>query len=118
MMKNSVGNLTTRLAIARKGTALSGAVGLCLLSAVAAAQIPAPSGPEPPPADPAAPGGVAPAPIDAAPAPEAAPGNATAASPESAGALDANLEPGPPPGAGGLDEVVVTVDRRAKNLQK
>jgi iron complex outermembrane receptor protein len=118
----SVGNLTTRLATARRGTALSGAVGLCLLSAVAAAQTPAPAPtepePAPAPADPAAPGDTAPAPVDAAPAPEAAPGDATAAGPDAAGALDADLEPGPAAGAGGLDEVVVTVDRRAKNLQK
>src|SRR6185436_10420136 len=38
MTMTSVGKLTTRLGIARRGTALSGAVGLCLLSAVAAAQ--------------------------------------------------------------------------------
>jgi iron complex outermembrane recepter protein len=128
----SVGNLTTRLGIARRGAArsgaaFSGAVGLCLLSAVAAAQTPppAPTEPEPAPApadpaaDPAAPVDAAPvdaAPVDAAPSPEAAPGDA-AASPDAAGTLDADLEVGDA-NTGGLDEVVVTVDRRAKNLQK
>jgi len=112
----SVGTFTTRIGIARRGIALSGAVGLCLLSAVAAAQTPPPAAPEPEPApapaDPAAPDPAAP--VDAAPAPlPAAPGDA----PPDATSLDADLEVGDAP-TSGLDEVVVTVDRRTKNLQK
>ncbi|HEU4578149.1 MAG TPA: TonB-dependent receptor [Polyangiaceae bacterium] len=95
-----------------------------MLSATAAAQPAAnPSAePAPAPAEPAAPEAAAPAPEAAAP--EAAPEGAAGAIQDSdtaaaAAAGEADLEVGDAPAAtGGLDEVVVTVDRRAKNLQK
>jgi iron complex outermembrane receptor protein len=137
-MISSVVNNRTRLGIVRPlraASAFSGAVGLCLLAscflaANAAAQTPAEPAPaepapaEPPATDPAAPapGDMAPAPpadVAPAPLPEAAPGEVQPGGPDAAGLADADLEVGGAPNAkGGLDEVVVTVDRRTKNLQK
>lgn len=123
--QSSIGRRSTGRALG----SLLGAVGLCLLSGSAFAQgAPAPS--EPAPADPttaptadaqAAP--AAPAPIDPSLDPGSPnPANVDANSLEpgpvaGAGDLDANLDPGTPAGKGGMEEVVVTVDRRAKSLQ-
>ncbi len=91
----------------------------------AAAQTPAPEpAPEPtPPSDPAPPADpvpVEPAPADPAPAPLPAPAEPAPAA--EAVPLEAAVEPAFPAEAGAaeggdLDEVIVTVDRRAKNLQ-
>jgi iron complex outermembrane receptor protein len=94
---------------------LTGVFGSALISTLAFAQDPAPA--EEPPAEPAA----APA------APEAAPSDPTAADAQAAGdaslEVDESLEVGEPSAQGGaksgaLDEVVVTVDRRKKDVQK
>lgn len=107
------------------GVSRLGMVGLCLLSSNAFAQDPAPADPEPAPAEeaPAAPAADAPAgeapPADPAATPEAVPeaGVEGAIDPNAVdAALAANAELGGP--EEGLAEVVVTVDRRPKNLQK
>ncbi len=101
-----------------RGAALLGAVGVWLLAATAAAQQPAPEDPAPAEPAPAEPAPEA-APAEAAPAPDAAAGDVAPGADE----LDPNalspedLEVGTPDSTG-LDEVVVTVDRRTKNLQK
>jgi iron complex outermembrane receptor protein len=78
---------------------------------------PAPATPAPTePAAPAAPAEPAAAPAADAPAPTAPPADATAAPEAPPGAPD--LEVDNPAPSGGLEEVVVTVDRRKKNLQK
>ena len=111
----------------RKATALLGAVGVWLLAANAAAQDPAPADPAPADPAPATPAPAAPAPAEPAPAEapvDAAPAPDPTVAPDAADpSLDPNaslpedLEVGNVDD-GGLDEVVVTVDRRAKNLQK
>jgi len=125
---------STRRALRKAlGASVLGVVGVCLLSTAASAQTPAtaPTEPAPAPAEPAAPDTAAPetaAPEAAAPSePAAGPAAAAEAAPEAApGELDPNAEigadadlevGGAPNAAGGLDEVVVTVDRRAKSLQ-
>ncbi|HEU4580455.1 MAG TPA: TonB-dependent receptor [Polyangiaceae bacterium] len=92
---------------------LAGLLGSALISTLAFAQDPAAA--EEPPADPAA--------APAAPAPEpSAPTEADAqAAGEASLEVDDSLEVGEPSGgagAGKLDEVVVTVDRRKKDVQK
>jgi len=100
---------------------LAGIFSSALVSTLALAQ--APAAPEEPPADPAA-APAAPAPAAPAPAaPEAAPSDPTPADAQAAGdaslEVDDSLEVGEPNAGGrGLDEVVVTVDRRKKDVQK
>jgi iron complex outermembrane receptor protein len=93
-----------------------GVVGLVLVASAARAQAPAPAEPEPAPAEPAP---AEPAPAD----PSAPPPAAEAAAPETAATPEPGAEPLPEDvpmdvePSGSLDEVVVTVDRRKKDLQ-
>ncbi len=113
-----------------RSISLLGAVGLLLISGAAAAQDPAPAD-DPPPAEPS-PAEPAPAPPDppaaepptaeqpAAPAEPAASPAAPAAPAEPAAetpGLEAEAGVEPSDSEAGLDEVVVTVDRRKKDLQ-
>ena len=116
-----------------KQLSLLGAVALVALASAARAQTPAPAPAEPVPADPAP---ADPAPAEPAPAEPAPVDPAAAAEPAAPGteepppAVDASgelaispapedVDPALAPGAEApvTDEVVVTVDRRAKNLQ-
>ncbi|HTV23039.1 MAG TPA: TonB-dependent receptor plug domain-containing protein, partial [Polyangiaceae bacterium] len=99
-----------------------GVVGLVLVASAAKAQAPAPADPQPAPAEPAP----APEAAPAAPAePAAAAPAAGEAAPEAAATAEPGAEPLPEdvpmdveePATGGLGEVVVTVDRRKKDLQ-
>jgi iron complex outermembrane recepter protein len=107
---------------ARQALSLSGVVGLMLLATRGFAQTP-PA--EPAPAAPAQPEAAPPVSDPAPPLPVAAePGPAEASDPgdvQPDAALDAALPEAEDVDAdapGGLDEVVITVDRRTKNLQK
>jgi iron complex outermembrane receptor protein len=104
-----------------------GFLGSSLVSALAFAQAPAPAEP---PADPA-PSAAEPAPAAGATEATPAPGEPAPADPNAAPAdgsldpsleVDGSLDPGEPNASGapsnGLDEVVVTVDRRKKDVQK
>jgi iron complex outermembrane receptor protein len=106
----------------RSWSLIAGSVGALLISSVALAQEPAPAEPEPAPAEGEAP------PAEAAPAPAPAePGTAPLDEPPApTGAIEGEVvaEPGAPGDAaagasdGEVGEVVVTVDRREKNVQK
>src|SRR5690349_7903115 len=119
------GNPSGRLASPLRS--ILGVVGLVLVASAAKAQAPAPAEPEPAPADPAPAAPAEAAPAEAAPPAEAAAPEAAApeaAAPEAGATAEAGAEPVPEdvpmdvePGSGSLDEVVVTVDRRKKDLQ-
>jgi iron complex outermembrane recepter protein len=115
---------------ARALRSVLGGVGVLLVAGAAYAQAPekpaaaapaAPAEPAPAPAaDPPAPAAEPPAPAAepaAAAAPVAADAAPVAADAAAAPANPDDLEVNPTPGSGGLDEVVVTVDRRKKDLQ-
>jgi iron complex outermembrane receptor protein len=115
------GNSSGRLASPLRS--ILGVVGLVLVASAARAQAPAPAEPDPAPADPAPadPAPSEPAPADPTPAdPEGAPPAAEAAAPEATAEAEPLPEDVPmdvEPASGSLDEVVVTVDRRKKDLQ-